>query len=393
MLSAASVTTTLLFVLSSNISEKSSEKLLEGGVNNKRDASGILPTRTAPPPPPWKDIKILLVGNNYKQQFPLIGYGGIEAHVEAMADGLERVGAQFRVIVPRIVENRRNYTFPVLETPSPSGNKNIFVREVRNIVKDLHPQPDIIWSVSDWSANVLHDLGIPMIVCNEDSGGGIRLRSYPNVLYRFLTHNQRRRWMIKQPWLQNKSFALWPGFSYGEFALETEKEPNTLLFVGSLSPAKGLPEFETLASWNPDWKFIVYGPGSFRSSYPNVEFRGELKRGEGHCRAFQKASKFFMFVKWEEAFGRTVVEALSKGTPVLGSMRGSLPELIVPSVGVVSDDLTVLNASLRTEFEAKTVFDYSQRNFDAVIEIEELLRRSLDMLKHSESLDGIVSRT
>jgi glycosyltransferase involved in cell wall biosynthesis len=40
-------------------------------------------------------------------------------------------------------------------------------------------------------------------------------------------------------------------------------------------------------------------------------------------------------VLWDEPFGLVVAEALMSGTPVLGSARGSLPELITPEVGAI----------------------------------------------------------
>ena len=110
--------------------------------------------------------------------------------------------------------------------------------------------------------------------------------------------------------------------------------------------------------------------------HPNIKFSGELMRGEAHRRAFQRTSKFFIFTKWHEAFGRTVVEALSKGTPVLGSNRGSLPELISSEVGIASSDLLELNATLRCDFEPSKVFNFAKAHFTVDQEIKEMLRWS-----------------
>ena len=69
-----------------------------------------------------------------------------------------------------------------------------------------------------------------------------------------------------------------------------------------------------------------------------------------------QASKFFMFVKWEEAAARVIVEALSKGTPVIGSARGCLPEWITTSVGYSNNDLKCVNASLRNSYDPATIY-------------------------------------
>jgi glycosyltransferase involved in cell wall biosynthesis len=52
---------------------------------------------------------------------------------------------------------------------------------------------------------------------------------------------------------------------------------------------------------------------------------------------------------WDEPFGLTLVEALMSGTPVLGTPRGALPEIVTPDVGALGstlDDLVRLRASL-----------------------------------------------
>lgn len=178
-------------------------------------------------------LNVLLIGNDYKQQFPLIGYGGIESHVESVAYGLFEANVSFRVIAPRVTSNPRGTSYP-----------------------------------------------FEIIVSHEDSGGARNLKSYTNVLHRFISHNQRTRWIVQNyPWLESESFALWSSIPETEFRLETKKDPKTLLFVGSLSDSKGLTEFQQLAEWNPDWQFVMYGPGHFTSKHANVEFKGELKRG------------------------------------------------------------------------------------------------------------------
>jgi glycosyltransferase involved in cell wall biosynthesis len=45
---------------------------------------------------------------------------------------------------------------------------------------------------------------------------------------------------------------------------------------------------------------------------------------------------------WDEPFGITLIEALVSGTPVLGTRRGSLPEIVSPEVGTLGDTLEEL---------------------------------------------------
>jgi len=42
---------------------------------------------------------------------------------------------------------------------------------------------------------------------------------------------------------------------------------------------------------------------------------------------------------WDEPFGLTLVEAMMSGTPVLGTRRGALPEIVAEDVGALGDTL------------------------------------------------------
>jgi glycosyltransferase involved in cell wall biosynthesis len=42
---------------------------------------------------------------------------------------------------------------------------------------------------------------------------------------------------------------------------------------------------------------------------------------------------------WDEPFGLTLIEALASGTPVLGTRRGALPEVLTPEVSALGDSL------------------------------------------------------
>lgn len=59
--------------------------------------------------------------------------------------------------------------------------------------------------------------------------------------------------------------------------------------------------------------------------YPRVE-------GAERAELLADASVMLFPVQWEEPFGLAVVEAMASGTPVVGTARGALPELIIPGV-------------------------------------------------------------
>jgi glycosyltransferase involved in cell wall biosynthesis len=78
-----------------------------------------------------------------------------------------------------------------------------------------------------------------------------------------------------------------------------------------------------------------------------VEYVGELERPE-KLQLLADASCLLNTLAWPEPFGMVMIEALACGTPVVGTPRGSVPELIVDGVtGFVRGDEADLAGALR----------------------------------------------
>jgi hypothetical protein len=192
------------------------------------------------------EMNIILVGTA-KTQFPLQGYGGSEAHVEAMADGLHHLiekqqehnaGTRFKffVVCPAHQEETSvklfSFPFKVIRTsrymPQRGAQTNgieiensaQYMVEVRSIVKDHLDQVDgrsmyvpvtytvytedvvlfyfllstdsqspairdstVLLTMSEWAADALHHLGVPIICTLSVVYNNLQL--YSNVMYRF----------------------------------------------------------------------------------------------------------------------------------------------------------------------------------------------------------------
>ena len=106
-------------------------------------------------------MRVCLLGNDYTQQFPLVGYGGIEACVENLAYGLSKYkDIDLTVVIPKrqVINNYDATPFKLVETEAIptalSGHSpNTFCLQAKKIIKDI--KPDIIWSQSNWSADIL----------------------------------------------------------------------------------------------------------------------------------------------------------------------------------------------------------------------------------------------
>lgn len=115
------------------------------------------------------------------------------------------------------------------------------------------------------------------------------------------------------------------------------------LFLGRLHSSKG-------------WQLAIEGAklaqrrlvvaGGWRPSLSRfVRFAGEVD-GKEKAELLAGARLLWMPAQWEEPFGLTLIEALFSGTPVLGTRRGSLPEVLSPAVAEFGESVEELVACL-----------------------------------------------
>jgi glycosyltransferase involved in cell wall biosynthesis len=356
-------------------------------------------------------LKVCVIGNEYMQQFPVVGYGGIESYVENLCIGINKNfkdKIKFCVFVPKILEkNNTNYDFNIIEVDFIENSKSgqhrlLFAEKVAKIISESEQKPDIIWSQSPWSVNYLSDLGIPMIVSIYDSIGwdlfkdDMKLINKNNVYYRFLSNfhfNNILKDADVNPQVNSvkeKSFWCYTGMPDEEYLLETEKE-NYILWVAGFNfygmEGKGLDIFLKLSDMLPNENFVVYGSGdhsiesflkSFQNKKSNFEYRGPLKKGSLHTKIFSKSKLFTLLSQWPESFARTGLEAITKGTPVLTSTKGSNPE-IYSSIATCTDDLNKMAEAILKPYNYNDVYAHSKK-FQVKNEIETLYRKSLEIL-------------
>jgi glycosyltransferase involved in cell wall biosynthesis len=332
-------------------------------------------------------MKIALIGNDYLQQFPLENYGGIETSVENLAWGLYNQKIDFFVVVPKR-QVTKEYPFKIIETeclPSNLSGKNgyFFAYQVAKILQK--ESFDIIWSQSHWSVEPFLNLNKPIICTFQDSiekqNGWMHNHKY--VKYRFISEFQFNNW-VKYDWEKQNSFKCYTGLVDEEFDLEINKD-NYFLWCAGLNwglEAKGLDYFIKISEEYKKHNFIAYGVGNNNLENKlkavknsNFQFLGALNRGENHRQVFKKALGFFMPTRLPEAFGRTIIESFSKGTPVYGSNNGSLNELIEQNVNGYKISLDNYNINLDHNFDYKLIFEKSKK-FHINKEIEYLYKKS-----------------
>ncbi len=88
-----------------------------------------------------------------------------------------------------------------------------------------------------------------------------------------------------------------------------------------------------------------------RFSFP-IQWRGVQSLGmvgDLEKRKVLKKAKALLFpVRWHEPFGIAIIEALAAGCPVFGTPYGSLPEIITPEVGYLSNRADEIVQALTT---------------------------------------------
>jgi glycosyltransferase involved in cell wall biosynthesis len=170
--------------------------------------------------------------------------------------------------------------------------------------------------------------------------------------------------------------------------LESASRSSTVLFVGRLSPEKGLPVL--LDAWErvlpTSLQLVVVGDGPQRELLQGrhtagVRFLGWREREE--VRRLMLTARALVFPSiWYESFALTVVEALAAGLPVLAAGLGAAGE-IVRTVGpdwlVPSADAEGWAAALR-KLESNETIDLAGRRARALYANRYTLQHSLTQL-------------
>jgi glycosyltransferase involved in cell wall biosynthesis len=112
------------------------------------------------------------------------------------------------------------------------------------------------------------------------------------------------------------------------------KKENLIIFSGKLNAAKGFDKFciamKKILNKHVNWKAFAIGDEpreNIKINHPNFLFTGWIQH-EKVLKIYNKSSITVVPSSWEEPFGRSSLEAGSRGNAVIISRKGGLPETI-----------------------------------------------------------------
>lgn len=163
----------------------------------------------------------------------------------------------------------------------------------------------------------------------------------------------RNTFATKSAALAAKAQVIFNGVNMEVFSRREERrEPKTIFFAGRFDPEKGvvplLKAFARVLERHPDAKLVLGGATGFGSHRETeyvrearelarsitggkpgkIEFTGYLHHDSDLPPWFQKAAVFVCPSIFEEPFGLVNAEAMACATPVVGSNRGGIPEVL-----------------------------------------------------------------
>ena len=256
-------------------------------------------------------------------RLPVEGYGGPQRVVVALVRGLAALGHRITLLAQpgtRVAEAARIVEIPPRTLKNAGADLAPFLPEGAEILHAHFPLkqgPKTLPFVQTLHGNWKTGTALP-----------------PNTI--FLSHDHARR--------HGSAAFVYNGLDPAEYIFRRRKEQWDL-FLGKLHSDRGY-HWAVEAAKRTGRRLIV--AGGWRPSFTGViKYVGEVG-GKRKAVLLARARALWMPAQWDEPFGLPTIEALFSGTPVLGSSRGALPEILTPDVGAVSKTLEEMITASQT---------------------------------------------
>jgi glycosyltransferase involved in cell wall biosynthesis len=295
----------------------------------------------------------IAIASHYR--LPVREYGGTERVVVALVRGLVASGHRVTLLAApgtRVPEATLLEVSPARLT-DPTMDLAALLPRGTDIVHAHFPVP--------------RDVAYPMVQTLHGNLGGGAVAPANTI---FLSRDHARR--------HGRTSFVYNGLDPAEYVFRSSKADYDL-FLGRLHRAKGY-RWAIEGARRSGHRLLVAG-GWRPSLRRGIRFVGRVGGAE-KAELLAGARCLWMPALWDEPFGLTTIEALLSGTPVLGTRRGALPEVIVPEVGALCDTLDEMIAAAGTIHmrSPEACRAHAERHFSHIVMAEEYVRTYREFL-------------
>lgn len=251
---------------------------------------------------------------------PAEGYGGSQRVVVALIRGLQALGHTVTLLAPAGTKMDGVTFVPILPKHQREGVLN-WSALVPGGVDVIHAHFPVPKPPTPPSAAKRPPPFLQTLHGNLKAGEPVLANTV------FLSRDHARR--------HGSDVFVYNGLDPADFVYRDRKEPWDL-FLGRLHTAKGY-HWAVEGAKRTGQRLVLAG-GWRPTLAKGIKYVGEVD-GAKKAELLASARCLWMPAQWDEPFGLTNIEALFSGTPVLGTRRGALPEILTPQVGALCDSL------------------------------------------------------
>jgi len=284
-------------------------------------------------------------------RLPVEGYGGPQRVVVALVRGLAALGHRVTLLAQpgtKVAEAAKTVEVAPRLLKDSGVDLNKFIPEGADILHAHFPLkqgPKGVPFVQTLHGNWKPDTPLP-----------------PNTIFLSRDHAKRH----------GSTIFVYNGLDPAEYIFRRRKEQWDL-FLGKLHSDRGY-HWAVDAAKRTGRRLII--AGGWRPSFTGaVKYVGEVG-GKRKAVLLARARCLWMPAQWDEPFGLPTIEALFSGTPVIGTRRGALPEIVTPAVGVLRDTLDelILAGDKVTTLDPSACRERAERHFTHLVMAENYVR-------------------
>jgi len=283
-------------------------------------------------------------------RLPVKGYGGTERIVTALAHGLVALGHKVTMIAPpgTAIPGTTLVAVPEKVFRGPKFSLTAYAPRDADVLHAHFPVPAV-------------PAGPPFL---QTLYGNLKAGEPVPPQNVFLSANHASR--------NGSAIFVYAGLDPKEFQFSGKKDDYDF-FIGRLHSAKGY-HWAIEGAHRTGRRLLL--AGGWRPTFSKgIKYVGEVD-GEKKAQLLANARCLWMPALWDEPFGLTNIEALFSGTPVLGTRRGALPEILTPEVGALCDTLDEMVEASKTidTRDPAACRAHAERYFTHLVMAEEYLR-------------------